>query len=274
MMVAAAFMGLAYCSLPTLLFGMIRPYAVSMGAWPTTRSGVVGLALIQLFFGIMGCGFALGAANTEFSPSMIDVSLGIAGLSGLWAFYRLLKGPKADQNSNQADAPQPCAGHTPGHMQCAADGPAPTPHEPAPSPLDALDPQVRADMEMAMENIARLRRWVCVFHGHRLQGILAGITELADTTVQEVLRDPGDFARVRPALVHHLNHVVAALDNLATVHVATGREELLDRTATTLAGLIPVFESFRDKAFADETLQLDAHLQMLDQAILTHTPQS
>lgn len=278
-MLAAAFLGLAYCALPTLFFGLIRPYTVSMGIWPTTRAGVCGLAFLQFFLGGLGFRYVYEAGKFGIEPSMPKLTLAIVGISAASALYRLAKGPRPGWGTERsgtskrkaADADGTARRPEPAYASAAA--PGSTPHAPEASPLDGLAPAARADLRTAMENVAKLRRWISVFDGHPLEAILGRIAEHADTTIKEVMRDTGDFARVRQALVHHLSHVVAVVDHLATVHIATGREELLDRTAATLERLVPVFESFRDRAFDNDALQLDARLKMLDQEILAHGPQ-
>ncbi|NBC32224.1 MAG: hypothetical protein GVY13_06055 [Alphaproteobacteria bacterium] len=280
-MLAAAFLGLAYCALPTLLFGLIRPYAVSMGVWPTTRGGVVGLAAIQWLVGMVGFAAVYEAAKYGQEVTTHNIALIIAIVSGMSAAYRLRKGPRSERereanrsgNPKWRTADRHGTAASPGPARGSADAAGPAPDGPAPSPLDGLAPEAGADLRTAMDNVAKLRRWIGVFEGHALHGILHRIAENADTTIQEVIRDPGDFARVRRALVHYLSHVVAVLDHLATVHIATGQEELLDRAAATLDRLIPVFEGFRDRAFEDDALQLDARLELLDREILAHGPQ-
>ncbi len=267
-MAAAIFLGLVYCALPTLVFGLLRPATVSMGRWPTTRWGVLGLAITQAFVGMMG----LGAFLQPEKPGLVsfdhDISIAIAVLCGLSALSRLVAG-RSDEPT-KAEAVTSAASQTSaGNQQCepAADLRCNAGSSEA---LDNLPADARRDMRSAVANVGKLRRWADIFDGHVLQGILSRIADLADATIQEVSRDPGDFPRVRKALVHYLGHVVAVLDQLATIHVGTGREEHLNRAAGTLERLLPIFESYRSKAFENDAIQLDARLDMLDQEIVAH----
>ncbi len=268
-MAAAIFLGLVYCVLPTLVFGLLRPTTVSMGRWPTTRWGVLGLAVLQAFVGMMG----LGAFLQPEKPGMVsfnhDISVAIAVICGLSALSRLFAGRRDGSAKPKAEAPGAVATDTcPSRCEPAT---AATPGMGTAEPLGRLPGDAQRDMRSAIVNVGKLRRWAGIFDGHVLQGILSLIADHADATIQEVFRDPGDFPRVRKALVHYLGHVVAVLDHLATVHVGTGREEHLDRTAATLERLLPVFETYRNKAFENDAIQLDARLDMLDQEIMAHS---
>jgi hypothetical protein len=92
---------------------------------------------------------------------------------------------------------------------------------------------------------------------------LDAIARSADLIIEEVVRDPRDYPRVRKALVHYLGHAGAVANGLVVMQ-RTGRREDVERKARAmLPKLAEAFERFRERMSENEAFDVETRMDML-----------
>lgn len=97
---------------------------------------------------------------------------------------------------------------------------------------------------------------------------LVRIVEIAQVIVDDVVRTPADFPRMRKALVHYLGHVETVADRYAyMMDVGVADADVQLRLKRGLADLELLFKDYKRRMVDDEVFDLDARLTLLEQEI-------
>lgn len=101
-----------------------------------------------------------------------------------------------------------------------------------------------------------------------LQDSLSRINGGVDLLLADLRRNPDDYARLRKPLVHHLGHAVSIADRFVYMdRVSPVPEATRERVVRALAELADLFDGYRTRMVADEALDLDARLRLLEAEI-------
>lgn len=104
-----------------------------------------------------------------------------------------------------------------------------------------------------------------------VSGSLHGIAYTAGVIIDEVVRDPHDYPRVRKALVHYLGSTQVVADGLAKMQRGDRGTEAGEKARGTLERLCQVFEHYRDAVFENEAFDVETSLAALERD-LVHVP--
>ncbi len=130
--------------------------------------------------------------------------------------------------------------------------------------------RVSGEVEEARRKIAALRKHADTFEAVALRRSLLSIAGSADAIIEDLNRNPRDYAKARKALTHYLNHAEQVTEKFVYMNqLGHVDHQLAERTAGVMADLEGVFHEYTLRMVDDDAMDLDARLAMLADAIET-----
>lgn len=130
--------------------------------------------------------------------------------------------------------------------------------------VDAL--AMEQELGQAQHRIRDVTAAVAQITDEPVRQALRQIVSVASTLIEGVVQDPGDYPRVRKALVHYLGHVAAISTSLAAI--GRGGVSTVDgKTRETLGGLVELFAGYRDRMLENERFDVDTRIALLEKEL-------
>jgi 5-bromo-4-chloroindolyl phosphate hydrolysis protein len=132
-----------------------------------------------------------------------------------------------------------------------------------------VDPALlRAQLRRAEERIGRIRRAAFKTPHRDIGKAMTRVTDIARAIVKDVRQDPSDYPRVERALTSYLGHVeTMALSLQRIAKVGEADPDTLQRLQSTLADTEKAMAAYRQKMIADERLELDVRLDLVERSL-------
>lgn len=137
-------------------------------------------------------------------------------------------------------------------------------------PYDAAT--MEAELDRARLRVTDIGRHAAAIEDKAISRALGGIARSAGLIIDEVVKDPKDYPKMRKALVHHLDSVAVVADGLAATKMRALSADSIGRTRTTLAGLADEFERYHARIFENEAFEVETRIAMLEQELRQSAP--
>ena len=138
--------------------------------------------------------------------------------------------------------------------------------------ISGTHPRIAEEISEAQDHIKQIRRVAWNLNSVALRDSLLRVSDAAKAICEDVVRNPGDYGRVRKALRHYLSHAAEIADRLAYMgRVGSADPALRERTERTIADLDTVFQGYRDRMVEDEAFDIEARLTLLETEIKGET---
>ena len=125
-----------------------------------------------------------------------------------------------------------------------------------------------AEVQQARERIRSIRGIGSGMPASQIGDSIGAIADSADAIIADLNRNPGDYRRLRKALVHYLPHVETIADRIAYMQRAGSVDpEIRGRAEQTLVDMQRLFVEYQRRMLADETFDLDARIALLEQEV-------
>lgn len=125
-----------------------------------------------------------------------------------------------------------------------------------------------AEVQQARDRIRSIRRISSGMATSQIGDSIGAIADSADAIIADLGRNPGDYRRLRKALVHYLPHVETIADRIAYMQgVGPIDPEIRGRAEQTLVDMQRLFVEYQRRMLADETFDLDARIALLEQEV-------
>lgn len=131
---------------------------------------------------------------------------------------------------------------------------------------------MEAELDRARRRVADIGRHAAAIEDKGIRRALESIAGSARLIMDEVVKDPRDYPKMRKALVHHLDSVAVVADGLAAMKMRALSADSVGRTRTTLTGLADEFERYHARIFENEAFEVETRIAMLEQELRQSAP--
>ncbi|MCP5365836.1 MAG: 5-bromo-4-chloroindolyl phosphate hydrolysis family protein [Hyphomicrobiales bacterium] len=123
---------------------------------------------------------------------------------------------------------------------------------------------MQSELGCVRKHISSLKHLSQAIDDRRLSATLEGLAASADVLVEEIVRDPRGYRRVRKALVKHLKSAIIVAEGVVTLQRGNCGPEVANKARNTFERLSKLLQHHRETVFDHEAFDIDVRITVLE----------